>query len=282
MGAIGVVVVIAIIGSVVAFTRRKKPQTQPKAPKAVTVQEKPQPQPEVAPAKPPPPETPPEEVALSTGYNDLDALLVGGLPEGFAILLLSPPCDERDLLLRKIISSAISSQLPTFFVSNDPNRIQDLVGRYWKDFYALSPQADKVLSPPANLYKIAGFDNLSDFNISLTKTIEGRVKQKATGKLMIVDLLTDILLQHKALTSRKWLSDFITKRKGEGFTVLAFLNPLVSAKEETQTLIDVFDGVIEIYERELRERARRFLVVKRMYGRKYSDSELMLDKDKLF
>lgn len=268
-------IVIALIGSVLAFTRRKKSPL-----KAVTVQEK-SPQ-KAEPSKPTPEVPAAKEAALSTGYGDLDALLVGGFPEGYAVLLLSPPCDERDLLLGKLISSALSFQIPTFYVSNDPNRIQDLVGRYWKDFYALSPQAEKVLSPPANLYKVPSFDNLSDFNIALTKTIEGRVKQKAGNKLMVIDLLTDILLQHKALTSRKWLSDFIAKRKGEGFTVLAFLNPLVSPKEETQTLIDVFDGVIEIYEKELRERARRFLVVKRMYGRKYSESELMLDKDKLF
>jgi KaiC/GvpD/RAD55 family RecA-like ATPase len=276
IGVIALVVVVALVGSVVAFTRRKKTPL-----KTVTVQEK-EPPAKAEPSQPIPEAPSAQETALSTGYSDLDRLLVGGLPEGYAVLLLSPPCDERDLLLRKLISSALSSQIPTFYVSNDPNRIQDLVGRYWKDFYALSPVADKILSPPANLYKISNFDNLSEFNISLTKTIEGRVKQKAAKRLMIIDLLTDILLQHKALTTRKWLSDFIAKRKGEGFTALAFLNPLVSPKEETQTLIDVFDGVIEIYERELRERARRFLVVKRMYGRKYSESELMLDKDKLF
>jgi KaiC/GvpD/RAD55 family RecA-like ATPase len=138
------------------------------------------------------------------------------------------------------------------------------------------------VSPPANLYKISAIDSLSDLNISLTKTLESRVKQGAAKKLIILDLLTDILLQHKALTARKWLSDFIAKRKAEGFTIVASLNPLVAAKEETQTVIDVFDGVIEIYEKELRERARRFLVVKRMFGRRYSESELMLDKDKLF
>lgn len=281
-GLIGVIVAVGLIASVMVFMRRGKSQT---GQKVVLKQEtvKKEVKPELSkPSKPAAEAASPQETALSTGYSDLDALLVGGLPEGYAVLLLSPPCDERDLLLGKLISSAISSQIPTFYVSNDPNRVQDMVGKYWKDFYALSPQADKVLSPPANLYKISNFDNLSDFNISLTKTMEGRVKQKATNRLMIIDLLTDILLQHKALTSRRWLSDFIAKRKGEGFTVLAFLNPLVSPKEETQTLIDVFDGVIEIYERELRERARRFLVVKRMYGRKYSESELMLDKDKLF
>jgi KaiC/GvpD/RAD55 family RecA-like ATPase len=49
-----------------------------------------------------------------------------------------------------------------------------------------------------------------------------------------------------------------------------------------QTVVDFFDGVIEIFEKELKERSRRFVVVKKMYGKKYSKSELMLDKDKLF
>jgi KaiC/GvpD/RAD55 family RecA-like ATPase len=44
----------------------------------------------------------------------------------------------------------------------------------------------------------------------------------------------------------------------------------------------LLDGVMEIYERELKERARRFLIVKKMYGRKYVDTELMLDRDRLY
>ena len=46
--------------------------------------------------------------------------------------------------------------------------------------------------------------------------------------------------------------------------------------------MDLFDGIIEIYERELKERSRRFLIVKKMYGRKYLETELMLDRDKLY
>ena len=42
------------------------------------------------------------------------------------------------------------------------------------------------------------------------------------------------------------------------------------------------NGIIEIYEKELRERARRFFVVKKMYARRYSQNEVMLDIDKLF
>jgi KaiC/GvpD/RAD55 family RecA-like ATPase len=274
VGAIAMVAIIVMVGSVLVLVRKRKASMN-----AVTATAEKSAQ-RTKPAEQVPP--PPVSDRLSTGYDDLDGLLLGGLPKRFAVLLLSPPCDERDLLLQKIIGSALSAGMPTFCLSNDPSRIQDMVSTHWKDFYALSPQADKISSPPANLYKIPAIDNLSDFNIAFTKIMEMHVKERTGNRLLIVDLLTDILLHHKGLTSRKWFSDFLARRKAEGFTVLAFLNPLVASNEETQTLIDLFDGVIEIYEKELRQRPRRFLVIKRMHGHRYSDSELMLDKDKLF
>jgi len=275
VGAIGLVVIIAMVASVVLLRRRKRTLLK----NAVTaIVEKP---PQSAEIAEPPPQSPFSN-RLSTAYGDLDNLLVGGLPIGYAVLLISPPCDERDLLLRKIIGSALSAGMPTLYLSNDPSRTQGLVRTYPKDFFALNPQADKVLSPPANLYKIPGIDNLSDVNIAFTKIMEEHVNHGASNRLLIFDLLTDILLLHKGVATRKWFSDFLGRRNAEGFTVLAFLNPLVASKQETQTVIDLFDGVIEIYEKELRERSRRFLVIKKMYGQEYSESELMLDKDKLF
>lgn len=95
--------------------------------------------------------------------------------------------------------------------------------------------------------------------------------QSKTRKLIVVDLLPDVLVQRKAAMTRRWSEEFIVKRKSERNTVRATLNPLVASKEETQT-IDLFDGEIEIYEKELRERARRFLFVTKMYGRRYSDA----------
>ena len=63
------------------------------------------------------------------------------------------------------------------------------------------------------------------------------------------------------------VEDFISKRKANGFTILATLDPSIAPKEDVGTTIGVFDGVIEIYERSLQERSRRFLIVKKMYGR---------------
>jgi len=101
-------------------------------------------------------------------------------------------------------------------------------------------------------------------------------------KILILDLLSDILLEHKALTTRKWLDEFVAKRKIEGFTVIATLNPLMVSNQERQTVIDLFDGVIEIYEKGVLERSKRYVLVRKMYGRKYKDIGVELNKDSLF
>ena len=265
-GTVGLLVVgaaVGVTGAILVIARRRKPSlTSQPITRTRSVQSQP---------------------IISTGYAELDHTLEGGVPEGFAVVIVSPSYDERDLLLRKVIESAISSRKPAFYISNDIGRTQDLVRRYQSGFYAFSSQADKIPGNPAHLYKIPGIENLSDASISLTIAIRDvRSKEDSANAIMILDVLSDILLRQKAVTTRKWLLDFVGKRKAEGFTVIATLNPLTTTKEEIQTVIDSFDGVIEIYEKALAERSRRFLVVKKMYGRRYSENELLLDKDKLF
>ncbi len=277
VGAIALVVVIALSGSIVFFMRRKRT-----AQSIITLEQRPPPKAEPLEQAPPPAPQPPATV-FSTGYGDLDGLLEGGLPKRSAILLLSPRCDERDLLLRKIIRSALSAGMLTLYLSNDPSKIQEMASKYGQDFYALIPQTAKILPLAPNMCKIPNIDSLSDLDAAFTKILGMRVKQGMDSRLLVVDLLTysHIFLVDKGITAGKWFSDFLARRKAEDFTVLAFLNPLVASNEEKQTLTAVFDGVIEIYERELTGRSRRFLAIKRMHGHRYSDSELMLDKDKL-
>ncbi len=67
---------------------------------------------------------------ISTGYAELDRVLGGGLPVGYRVLLISPSLDERDLLLRRLIRSAMSSSIATFFLSADLDRSSNLVREY--------------------------------------------------------------------------------------------------------------------------------------------------------
>jgi archaellum biogenesis ATPase FlaH len=219
---------------------------------------------------------------VSTGYADLDKALGGGIPEKFGVVIVSPSYDERDLLLRRVVNSALSSGKLAIFLSNDIGRTEDLTSRYPNGFYALSPQADRIIHGP-NLLKIPSFENFNDANISLALALKDVIaKEKATKRIMIIDILSDLLLRHKSVLTRRWLTDFVGKRKAEGFTIIATLNPLTTTKEETQSIIDFFDGVIEIFEKPLAERTRRFLIIRKMYGQRYSDGEVLMDKDKLF
>lgn len=218
---------------------------------------------------------------ISTGYKELDASLEGGLPAGYAIIIVSPPYDERDLLLAKMIGTCLSMGFSVFFMSRDMSRTSDLASRYKQNFYAFNPQADKIAGQTANIFKIQSVQNLNDVNISLSKAMAPMINENPK-KILIIDFLSDILLEHKALTTRKWLDDFIAKRKVEGFTILAALNPLIVSDQERQTIIDLFEGVIEINEKSLPERPKRYAIVKKMYGRKYKDTGIDLEKDRLF
>lgn len=222
------------------------------------------------------------EPGIPTGYDELDQLLAGGLPVGSAILILSASWDEKDLLLERIISSSISTGRPVFYVSSDINTSREMIKAHSKDFYAFSPQADKIGIGPQNLFKLPGVGNLSEFNISFMASMKETHTSTEVPKLLAIDMISDVLLRYKSLTTLRWLSEFLAKRKSENFTIVATLNPLIAAKEESQPIIDLFDGVIEIYEKELAERTRRFLVIKKMHGRKYAERDLMLNHNKLF
>lgn len=228
-------------------------------------------------------QTTPGQQTISTGYAELDQMLAGGLPEGYVIGIVSASYDERDLIVRRIIDSTISSRRAVFYVTGESGRAENLAHTYSENFYVFYPQAGQakmVLGRP-NVTVIPRIENLSDLNITLNQAIADKASE-TKSKLLVLDILSDMLLVHKSVTTRRWLSDFVGKRKAQGFTVLATLNPLIAPKEEIQTIVDSFDGVIEIYEKEIREKSRRFLVIKKMYARRYSENELMLDKDKLF
>jgi KaiC/GvpD/RAD55 family RecA-like ATPase len=269
------IVAVIVIASILVLMRKKEPPSQDLGEEQVSVQ-KPSSQMLAETST----VTRKAEV-VRTGYPDLDGMLEGGLPVGHSILFLSPPCDEKDLLFHRIIESSLFTGWSVYFMSRDLGRTEDLLEGYKTGFYALCTQADKVRAKSSNVFPLGNILSLNDISISFLKAFE-RIGDTNPQRLLILDILSDVLVEHEAAAARIWLDEWLAKRKAEGFTVLATLNSMIASKQATQKIVDLFDGIVEIYEKHTLLLPRRFLIIKKLSGRRYVEKELMLDKDRLF
>jgi len=54
---------------------------------------------------------------ITTGFEDLDALLFGGIPEKFAVALSSPSTDKRESLIRRFLLAGAEAGEITFHIT---------------------------------------------------------------------------------------------------------------------------------------------------------------------
>ena len=262
LGLVGIVFTVALVRTAWIRTRRKRRVIKPPAePEAIEVSE-------VLPDR------------IATGYADLDNLLFGGIPKNYAVILTSPSCDERDLLVKRFLETGAKKGELTFYVTADPGETKSLVEEFQSDFYLFicNPQADKIIKSLPNVFKLKGVENLTEISIALTKAFR-RLDTSINGpKRACVGIVSDVLLQHHAVKTRRWLTDIITEFKSKGFTILAVMNPKMHPSEDVHAILDLFDGEINIYESAL---AEKFLKIKKMYNQRYLETELPLKKEKV-
>ncbi len=217
---------------------------------------------------------------ISAGYGKLDSLLFGGLPETYATILSSDSCDERDLLVRRFLRTGLRKGEITFHVSVTPKNVEDLKDS--SNFFQLlcNPHVESTTSQP-NVFKVKGVENLTDLNIALTMAFRGMNTSQTGPRRACVEFLSDVLLQHKARETRRWLAGVLSEFKSNGFTVLAILNPQMHSFEEAQAILDLFDGEISIFEKETENGQERYLRIRRMHDQKYLDTDMLLRKDDL-
>jgi hypothetical protein len=69
--------------------------------------------------------------------------------------------------------------------------------------------------------------------------------------------------------------------KAKGFTALAVMNPQMHPSEEVHAILGLFEGEINIYEKESEKGLKKFLKIRKMYNKRYLESELLLRKERL-
>lgn len=219
---------------------------------------------------------------ISTGYVDLDGLLLGGLPKNYAVLLTSPPCDERDLLVERFLGEGLKESQIIFFATSKATGLQDLAEKYQSNFYLFvcNPQADTMIGSLSNVFKLNGVENLTNINIALASAFR-RLNDSSpeTPRRICLEIISDILLQHHAVQARRWLSALIPELRSEGFTVLAVMDPEMHSPQEARAILDLFDGEINIYEKDSINGPKRYLRIKKMHNQRYSEKELLMRKE---
>ena len=129
------------------------------------------------------------------------------------------------------------------------------------------------------MVKLNGVENLTDISIALTSTIRKLDPSLKGARRICIGLVSDVLLQHHAIQTRKWLTGLIPELQSEGFTTLAVIDPQIHPSEELHAVLGLFEGEINIREKETEKGSRKFLKIKKMSNQKYLDNELLLRRE---
>lgn len=220
---------------------------------------------------------------VRTGFKDLDNLLYGGLPENYTVVLTSDHCDERDLLIKRYLEAGAVEGNTTFYVTRDAVGVRSLAEEFKSSFCVLvaNPKLDEAMEGLPNVSKLGGVENLTEMNIALESALRRLGKARNDHRRACLDIVSDVLLQHRSVQTRRWLTGLIPELRSKGFTTLAIMNPHMHASEETHAVLDLFEGEISIYEKEVQNDLLRFLRIKRMHNQRYLESEIPLRKTRL-
>jgi KaiC/GvpD/RAD55 family RecA-like ATPase/tetratricopeptide (TPR) repeat protein len=218
---------------------------------------------------------------ISTGSEDLDALLFGGIPKKYAVALTSSSTDEKEQLVRHFLEAGVQTDETTFYITTETENSQALAEKHPSNLYLFvcNPQADITIKNQPNVYKLKGVENLTDIDIALTKKYRVLNPNDIGIKRICIEITSDVLLQHHAINTRRWLNALLPTLKSKGFTILAVVNPSMHPVEELQAVLSVFDGEICVAEKETPKGAKQVLKIKKLINQRYSDREIELTKE---
>ncbi len=220
---------------------------------------------------------------ISTGYYELDKLLFGGIPETYPVILTAPFCEERDLIIKRFLKVGIDNGETIFYFTVKQNEIT----QHAKDsqsnvnIFLFNPFQDKTLQESPNIFQIKSIEKLTPISIALTSALRKQQNLNHKGKRVCIEIISDVLLQHNAVTTRRWLTGLINDLKSQGFTTLAVMNPFMHSPQDVHAILGLFDGEIALENRKTSKGSQKILKINRMYNQKYLTSELILEKEKL-
>ena len=220
---------------------------------------------------------------ISFGVKPVDDALYGGLQKNSVVLISSPAFEEKNILVNRFIESGLDESEIVVNVSDGTKQNQEL-NKNNKYFQIICNSHISQQENNPNNVILKDAERLTEISMSLTTILNNIAKIDEDGsshKRLVLDIVSDVLLTNKSVNTRKWLRETISKFKSKNFTILAILNPLMHPAEETQALFDLFEGKIEISEKEENGEDKITLKIKRLDGIKYSSKGIQLIREDL-
>ena len=207
------------------------------------------------------------EDRIPTGTTELDSLLLGGIPQEYAVVLTSSPNDERDHLIKNFLGKGIKDDRVVFFVTTDADNLENLVQNPNFFLFLCNPKPKSEVLDLPNVYKLRSKTDLTNLSISLSKAF--RHIDQSKKKQICIEIVSDVLLDYGAKATRKWVSELITDFSSKGFTMLAVVNPDIHTHDQARAVIDLFDGEISIVQSSDSLGCKKSILVKKLRNQDY-------------
>jgi len=214
------------------------------------------------------------EDRVSTGTSELDSLLLGGIPQEYAVALTGPPSDEREYLIKSFLEAGIKKDEVVFFVSTESVGLENLLEKPNFIIFLCNPKPKSQVPDLPNVYKLRSKTDLTNLSISLAKAY--RSIDQSKKKRICIEIVSDVLISHKVETTRRWISELITDLGAKGFTMLAVINPDIHPHDQARAIIDLFDGEIELTQTEDPLECKKSIRVKKLRNQDYIKNPICL------
>jgi len=204
---------------------------------------------------------------IPTGNTELDSLLLGGIPEKYAVVLTGSPSDERELIVKNFLKAATENEI-TFYITTEATGLEDLLENPNFYLFLCNPKPKVELPDLSNVFKLKGKADITNLGIALTKAIRS-IDQSVTQKRICIEVLSDVLVKQGTNTTREWISGLITDLGAKGFTMLAVMYPKMHTLDQSEAILALFDGEITITQSEDPLDCKKTILVKKLRNQDY-------------
>ncbi|MEJ2241337.1 MAG: ATPase domain-containing protein [Candidatus Bathyarchaeota archaeon] len=219
-----------------------------------------------------------EEVLLedrvSTGTQEVDSLLLGGIPNEFALVLTGSPSNERRYIIKNFLEKGIEKDEIVFYVSTEADKLENLLDNSNFFLFLCNPKPKTQITNLSIVFKLRSKTDITNLSIALAKAY--RKISLSKNKRICIETLSDVLLDYGANATRKWISELITDLGSKGFTILAVLNPNMHPSDQAAAVIDLFDGEISITESDDPLDCKKSIQVKKLRNQEYIKNPICL------